>query len=339
MFCPMPTLHVESPGSNLSQWSLTLALRVGFRHDLLVAIPDLLWVVAVMAPGDEPVSVETATQLHRYGNVEGVFYPPSLLEEFCRSPVSVKSLERLKFIFYGGSILGKSAGDVLSKTTKLVNIIGTTECSGFPGFQQSPADWSCFKFHPLLGYRMESRHGGTFELVLIQTARSKEFSTTFHHYPHLQEFRSKDLFVKHPTKEDLWIYHGRTDDLIALSHGQKLDPTSMEATITGHPHVRSAIIGGEGRARPFLLVEQAGEQRSPNHEQNTLQLDELWPVVEEANGLCSEYVRLTRPLVIFSSAEKPFERLGKGSVDRRNTLRVYQHEIDAAYDKLNAKEG
>ena len=301
-------------------------------------LPTFFAVVAVIAPGDGPVSVETATQLQRYGNVEGVFYPPSLLEEFCRSPVSVKSLERLEFILYGGSILAKSAGEVLSKTAKLVNLIGSTECGFYPVFQQSPANWSCFKFHPLLGYRMESRHGGTVELVLIQTDRSKEFSTTFHHYPHLQEFRSRDLYVKHPTKEDLWIYHGRTDDLIALSHGQKLDPTSMEATINGHPYVRSAIIAGEGRALPFLLVELASEPRSPTHEQNTLLLDELWPVVEEANGLCSEYVRLTRPLVIFSSGEKPFERLGKGSVDRRITLRVYQHEIDAAYDKLNAKD-
>lgn len=146
------------------------------------------------------------------------------------------------------------------------------------------------------------------------------------------------MYVKHPTREDLWIYHGRTDDLIILSHGQKLDPTTMEAMMNGHRHVRSAIIACDGRAHPFLLLEQAIDPRSPDHGRNTL-LGDIWPVVEEANGLCSEYVRLTRPPVILSSAGKPFERLGKGSVDRQGILREYQNEIDAAYDKLNPTEG
>lgn len=301
-------------------------------------VPTFFNVVAVIAPGDAPVSVEIAEQMHRYGHVDGVVYPPSLLEAFCRSPASLESLERMKYIFSTGAPLDNSAGDRLSKVAKLVNLIGSTECNCFPIFQQSPPDWSCFRFHPFLDYRMESCHGGTFELVLTKTDRSHACTTTFHHLPHLQEFRTRDLYVKHPSKDDLWIYHGRTDDLIILSHGQTLDPMAMEAMINGHPHVRSAIIGGDGRARPFLLVEEAIDTRSPDNDRNR-RLDEIWPVVEEANGLCSEYVRLIRPLVILSSPEKPFARLAKGSVDRRKTLREYQPEIDAAYNKLDPKEG
>lgn len=301
-------------------------------------MPTFFAVVAVIVPGDAAVSLKTAEQVHRYGHIDGTLYPPSLLEELCRSPASLESLKRLKFILSSGSPLEKSAGEGLSRMTKLVNLMGMTECCALPIFQQSAPDWNCFRFHPFLDYRMESHYDDMFELVLTRTDRSKECSTAFHHYPHLQEFRTKDLYVKHPTKEDLWIYCGRTDDLIILSHGQTLDPTAMEAIINGHPHVRSTIIGGEGRARPFVLVEPAIDPRSPNCDRNTL-LDEIWPVVEKTNGSCSEYVRLTRPLVILSSPGKPFERLAKGSVDRRNTLREYQHEIDAAYNKLIPKEG
>ena len=301
-------------------------------------VPAFFGTVAVIGPGDAPVTVEAAEQVQQFGHVDGVMYPPSLLEDFCRSSASLKSLGSMKFIFYGGSPLEKSAGEVLSKRAKLISLLGTTECFLFPVFQQDQSDWSCLRFHPLLGYRMESRHSEMYEFVLIQTGGSKGCSATFHHYPHLKRFSTRDLFVKHPTKEDLWIYSGRTDDLIILSHGQTLDPTTMEAMISSHQHVRSTIIGGEGRVRPFLLLEAAIDAPSSDLDRNTL-LDDIWPVVEQANSLSSEYVRLTRPLVILCPPEKPFQRQAKGSVDRRNTLREYQYEIDTAYKKLEPKEG
>ncbi|KAI9871439.1 MAG: hypothetical protein M1830_002912 [Pleopsidium flavum] len=185
---------------------------------------------------------------------------------------------------------------------------------------------------------MEPRHGGTYELVLHQTDKPKDSSSIFHVYPHLKEYRTKDLWLKHSTNEDLWRYHGRTDDLIILSHGEDLDPIDMKAVIERHARVRSAIIAGEGRIRPFLLLEAAVDSPSSDEDREKM-VEDIWPIVQKANGLCSEYVQLTRPLIIITSAEKPLKRLAKGSVDRRNSLGEYQLEIDAVYDKVKPKTG
>ena len=45
------------------------------------------------------------------------------------------------------------------------------------------------------------------------------------------------------------------DDLIVLSHGKKIYTSRMEWLVQEHPLVRTALIGGHGRPRPFLLVE------------------------------------------------------------------------------------
>jgi acyl-coenzyme A synthetase/AMP-(fatty) acid ligase len=58
----------------------------------------------------------------------------------------------------------------------------------------------------------------------------------------LDEFAIKDLYAKHPTKPDRWLYKGRADDLTVLSSGEKLNPLDMEACINEHPAVKASLI-------------------------------------------------------------------------------------------------
>jgi long-subunit acyl-CoA synthetase (AMP-forming) len=61
----------------------------------------------------------------------------------------------------------------------------------------------------------------------------------------------KDLYVKHPTKANIWRYVGRKGDVIVLSNGEKLNPTSMEDTLRGHKGVKGALVVDQAR---FILA-------------------------------------------------------------------------------------
>lgn len=63
------------------------------------------------------------------------------------------------------------------------------------------------------------------------------------------------MFVEHGTKKGAWKCVGRTDHLVVLSHGKKLNAAPMEAEIGRCPGVNGCVIGGLGRARPVLLME------------------------------------------------------------------------------------
>lgn len=298
--------------------------------------PAIFEMITVIGPGSAPVTVDVADQVHRFGNVEGVLYPPSLLEDIIRSPAAFEALKKLKIVVFGGAPIEKSAGEILSKTINIMNFMGGTEVAFYPVLQVEPEDWNYFKFHPFFGHEMEPCGEGIYEQVIHQTTQSREASGLFQIYPELKVYRTKDLFLKHPTKEGLWSYHGRTDDLIILSHGQTLDPITMEAVIKRHPRVRSVIIAGDGRKHPLVLIEPTDDALSSKEERENL-TDDIWPSIQEANKLSSDYVQLTRPLVIVAAPGKPFTRLGKGSVDRRNTVRDYEAEIAAAFDGLEPK--
>ncbi|KAI9871438.1 MAG: hypothetical protein M1830_002911 [Pleopsidium flavum] len=115
MFSPMPTLHVA-----------------GMACSLLY--PAFFRTIVVLGPGSGPVSVDIADQVHRFGHVDGALYPPSLLEDICRCPAALENMKTLKFIIFGGSPLKVETGDFLSKHTKLMNYIGSTEVGSYPLF-------------------------------------------------------------------------------------------------------------------------------------------------------------------------------------------------------------
>ena len=106
-----------------------------------------------------------------------------------------------------------------------------------------------------------------------------------------------------------------------------------------HPSVHSALIGGESRPKPFLLIELEENVEMPRTQMERQRLiEELWPAVKKANQMCSEYVRIERELTIIVSPERPLARTAKASVSRRESLELYKEEIKAIYRNLVAVE-
>ena len=70
-------------------------------------------------------------------------------------------------------------------------------------------------------------------------------------------------------------------------------------------------------------------------------IEDIWPFVEKANQESPNFAKVAKPLILIASPKKKFARAGKGTVQRRTTLKLFEEEIDALYkdaDKLEAPD-
>jgi len=58
-------------------------------------------------------------------------------------------------------------------------------------------------------------------------------------------------------------------------------------------------------------------------------LDELWVIVEGANGMYRPEARIERSRIVIVSANKPLPRNPTGMVQRRRCLELYKAELEA----------
>ena len=267
---------------------------------------------------------ENYTTLLEMGHCTATAAPPSILESMLNYPSGMDSLAKLKHIAYTGGPLNPTRGQALaSRLPHLFTILASTE--GGIGRFISTGDSSCwdsFKFVDV-GQRMEEVAPGIYELVFPRTELVNRVYAYFHTHPHLDlEFRTSDLFapVEGP---DSWKYKGRADNWIAMSNGLKMDPTEMEHTIASHPDVTGVLIAGSYRFRLCVLIEVKEEVE--------LSLDTIWPTIEAANKKVPKFGRVPKELVLFASPDRPFLRAGKGTVQRRLTVQVYEQDIDRLY--------
>lgn len=83
---------------------------------------------------------------------------------------------------------------------------------------------------------------GTYEHWVHRNERWPLFQGIFHTFPDKDSINLKDLYVKHPTKPNLWAFKGRSDDLVVLSNGYKITPLETEAFVTTHPAINGCLL-------------------------------------------------------------------------------------------------
>lgn len=293
-------------------------------------ITTFLNTILVIGPVGPQPTAQILDQILEFGHVVRAELPPSLIEDMCRDDTMLKRLQDLKYLYYVGAPLNKATGDRLAGRCCLHPGIGSTEAGGYFTKVRNDEYWNYYTFRAAMGVRFEHWLNHLYELVFYRDESLKRWQQVFYLYPDLDRFHTKDLWTRHPTKEGLWAYAGRTDDLIILSHGESLQAANIEANITNHPDIRAVVVGGEGRLHPCLIIELAGSANLSQAEQSKV-LDRLWPEISKANGLCSEYVKLRKELMVCASATKPLARTAKNTILRRESLALYQAEIDALY--------
>ncbi|KAI0451243.1 acetyl-CoA synthetase-like protein [Xylaria acuta] len=287
-----------------------------------------------------PPNAAYVADMHRFAGVDATMGAPSIYEELSGREEWLENLKEMHYVVASGAPLSHKAGNLISKYTRVIGNLGATETANLPRLAPAPEDWEYFYWHPThsgIELRPDDSGSGLYELFIVRGGPSLEpFQGVFYAFPELREWSMNDLYDRHPTKPFLWRYRGRKDDVIVLSNGEKITPALMEAAISSSPLVRGAMVVGQGRFHPLVLVELA-EDRGVAKEREKI-LNELKPFIEEANTLAPGHARLDSRHVVFTHPDRPIEYLGQGKIQRRRTYQVYEDNIAAAYREIEESD-
>ncbi|KAI0842998.1 hypothetical protein F5Y06DRAFT_78562 [Hypoxylon sp. FL0890] len=296
---------------------------------IALLLPASLYGCFTIVLGPFPPSAEIANSVHVHGNVNHGCYVPTTLIDLAKDPQYLENLSRLKQVTYGGGPLPHAVGNLICTKTRLHTGFGTTECGALPTRLCDPEDWPYINFSPIGGYEYRPVSDGLYEQFIVRNPELERYQGIFGTFPELTEWPMKDLYSKHPTKENLWLHRGRADDIIVFSTGEKLNPIEMESIINANPAVSGAVITGHGRFQSSLLIEAV--KPPTNDAEKEEFLEAIWPSVQAANKESPSHGRIHRNMIIFTSADKPMLRAGKGTVQRKMTVDLYAPELDALY--------
>ncbi|KAL8935232.1 MAG: hypothetical protein Q9216_005528 [Gyalolechia sp. 2 TL-2023] len=287
----------------------------------------------VLGPANKPSTGQTAAEVMRRFNLKALFCPPNIFEQLLQEPEALEHAKKLDFVMYAGGPLTKATGTALSKVTDVCQFYGSTETVPVQTLVPLREDWDTLEWHPLFGADMRPSVDDAYELVLHRDSKYEGIRGFDCNFPTIDEWPTKDLFRPDPVKPKLWRFHGRLDDIIVLSNGEKFNPVPSEAIINSHPSVSAALIIGQGRFQVALLIEPVKSDKS----QSNL-IDEIWPTVEKANAQAQSHGRIIRPMIVIADFSKSFERAGKGTVIRKLTAEKFSEEIAALYSEEEARK-
>lgn len=259
--------------------------------------------------------------------------PPFIIEQWASEPTSDEQAKQLKFILYGGGQLSPSTGERLSKATHVCQMYGSLEAGQIQLLIPQVGEWSYMELNPYEECDMQPQGDGSYEMVLHYGDKFTSHRSLPHNFPGRDTWHTGDLFTPHPAKSGLWRFQSRKDDLIVFSSSHKLLPAGMENIIQGSPLVAGALIVGQGRPQPLLVVEL--KPAFVETEQEKLVRD-LEPAIQQANAIAPSYGQLSQSYIVFAHPDKPFVRAPKGTIVRKQTAKAYEQEIDAAYEGIVA---
>ena len=284
--------------------------------------------IPVLLPS--PVSAELIYEAHTHARIDASFLPPSTLADIIRNPEYFDNLKRLQYVTFGGSPLPQEIGNKVKDSVHLFVSFGTTECGFYALDETEPDDWQYAIFSPIMGCELRAFSEGLYELFFVRSNDPQKSQGVFSTFPSLEEYSAKDLYSKHPTKEGLWLYEGRRDDVLIFSDTHKFNPQETERILNAHPAVNSALVCGHGRLKAALQFE-AKSLPDTKQERSAL-LEETWPSIELANKKASSsYGQITEDLILFTSMTRPMVRAAKGSMLHDKTVELYNSNLDQVF--------
>ncbi|UNI19521.1 putative NRPS-like protein biosynthetic cluster [Purpureocillium takamizusanense] len=288
-----------------------------------------------------PLTPDMAVESLKYSNADAAMLPPSVIEELSHMDEGVEALAALKFIGFGGGNLAAAAGhSLVQRGVSLSNLIASTECLPYAvHYQSDPRLWQYFIINTKdMGAEFEPMpwDAEVFELIFRRDELGEPGrKAAFYTFPDKTEWATGDLFKPHPTLPDHWRYYGRADNIMVFSNGEKLNPVTIEETMLGHPRIKGALVVGDQKFQPALILEPHIVPADKG-EADAL-IEEVWPLVEQANKETVTHGRIARELVVLSDPARPFSRAAKGSIQRNQTVREYSDFIEELYRKMDER--
>lgn len=302
---------------------------------MVAVLQSTVWLrtVLVLGPANKPLTAPIADQVLQFGEVVGFAAPPMIIKALCRQTETFERLKKLKFVQWAGAPLDESTGNMLCHHVQMSPAFGTTECGPyFTRLCDDPTEWKYYWFRQGQGIDFVPVFGSSYELIFRRGSEAR-WQQIFLLFPELEEYRTKDTFQRHETKDYLWLYLGRTDDVIRLANGECLSASDMEKAVMCQSAVQCAIVGGDGRNVPFLILELSPEVVEPSDERNDL-LSKARSAIDSANKLCADFAKISDDFILFVKPGKPVLRSMKGSALRKETLAFYSDDINALYSRF-----
>ncbi|KAF8859904.1 acetyl-CoA synthetase-like protein [Acephala macrosclerotiorum] len=298
-----------------------------------------VWMEMTLVQGHPEVlmTAQYVGHLLKVGVITTLLSPPSILEELADDPAALQDLANVKHVGYAGGPLRPTTGEKLAKIVPhLYSYIGATECGRFHHISGKNDVWDSIKFYSDIGYIFEEISAGIFELVIDKDDRTDKYQPVFQVFPGINEYRTRDLYSANENAPGWWKYRGRADDLIVLSNGEKINPIPMENIIRSHSSIKAALVIGEYRFIPSLLIELDPAHFPKTEKERHQLLDDIWPIVQEANKIAPGFSKIPKSLILFADPGKTFLRAGKGTIQRQQTVRAYAEELEHLYRSQEA---
>ncbi|KAF7968306.1 hypothetical protein HWV62_2396 [Athelia sp. TMB] len=264
---------------------------------------------------------------------------PSFLETWNVEPASIEWLKTLHFVVTTGGPLAPKIGDALVKQgVKMVSVYGGTEFGitstiSDGADERSPEDWNYMRFSELTNIRWVPQGDGTYENQFLDSDVHK---VSVRNLGDVNGYSTSDCWEPHPTKPNLWRLVGRLDDVLILASGENVVPAPTENTLMSSPLVSGAVVFGRGRNQVGILLEPNSRVKDNDVAEFR---NRVWPVVEEANKGAPAFSRIFKEMILVTNPNKPMLRVGKGTVAKKGTLKIYESEIEALYEAVEANMG
>lgn len=267
-----------------------------------------------------------------------LFCVPYVLKLLADSDQGLKTLADIDLIMYGGSACPDDLGDKLVKHG--VNVCanyGATETGRVMTSVRPPGDdaWDYLRILPQVQQYvlMDEIAPSIFECVALDGLKSK---STINSDDPPNSFRTRDLFAKHPTKPNHWKYVSRLDDRLTLVNGEKVLPIPIEGRIRQEALVQEAIVFGDRKTVPGILVIKADAAADLDDEGY---LQHIWPAVEDANSRAESFSRIPRDLVVVLPSGTEYAATDKSTFIRAQVYEQFKQQIQDAYEKFENDTG
>ncbi|EHK24063.1 uncharacterized protein TRIVIDRAFT_147666 [Trichoderma virens Gv29-8] len=296
--------------------SFPMSHGAGIIMDILM--PALFDLHCILGPAGVLPNVNLVETLAENAKIDIWSMVPSLVDELGETPEVLAKLSQSKFICASGGPVSPISAAKVNQTIRVLNLTGTTEGLFIGNLVTAREDWFWFCFHPYSGFEFREIEENTYEHWVHRNEHWPLFQGIFHTFPDKQSINLKDLYIRHPTKPNLWAFKGRSDDLIT------------EAYIATHPAIESCLIFGTGKPQAGVLIELKESSKKTEE-----LLDSIWETVKKANSISRHKDQLLRDFVTFAEPNKPFIRTDKGTVKRSATLALYNDYIERFYSSRN----
>ncbi|KAI1111370.1 hypothetical protein F5Y14DRAFT_425768 [Nemania sp. NC0429] len=279
-----------------------------------------------------PPSIIPATKstldLIRTFNCRSMMTVPSIIDDIIslsddsERGEALRLLATLEFLAVGGGPLKPDRGVTLAEhQVKLLNHYGVTEIGAVAPIFRPTSDYN-WRF-----LRLRSDLG----LELRPIPNSAHFRLVGYPIGWTEPFVVQDELERNEASSHVEVrILGRTDDVIVLKTGEKVQPRQLEDALNTDPEIKTAVCVGSGFFELAVIIDPAHEDADVEAVKN-----HVWELLMAINPSVDHHARITsREAIIIKPPGKLIPRSDKGSIMRQALHETFKEEINDAYTAM-----